>query len=816
MSFFKNYRRIKSRIDEKVDADLNSAKQEELYELPVDFDPEVYIAFNPDLEKAGCDPVSHFLNHGRHEGRVYSIPHIDVISDLNPAKQTLLLVSHEASRTGAPILSLNLAWDLGEKYNVFVLLLGGGVLYDDFLKSGAFAVQVINQRLIPPPSLKLLINKICKKYDLDFAIVNSIESSAVIEPLSKNNVPVVTLAHEFASYTRPHDVFRRAFYWSNQIVFSANLVKENALLTYPDINSKLASITTHPQGKCLIPRSYEEKSSIDEKARLAALIRPSNLEFEPFIVLGAGHVHYRKGVDLFIECATRVLQFNEGRNCRFLWVGDGFDPEGDVAYSAYLKDQIQRSNLNENFNFISSTAEIESVYEKADLFLLSSRLDPLPNVAIDAMISGVPVLCFDGTTGIVDFYKEAQLYQSLVSPYIDTASMAKRVLDLKSNKIYYQAVSEKSKKLAAEYFDMHQYVLKLEGLCVLARMQIQQEVLDTKSIIDSGLFVKEYGSPREFHEKSLEDCVRLYVRSWANGLGRRRPFPGFHPGIYLEQHGVKVKGADPFADYIRSGFPDGPWLNALVDNNHALGDLDSVRNQDVAMHIHVYYPDLFPELLDALAFNNVQPDLFISLPNKDAFDLVVEQLKGYKGRVIDIHVVCNLGRDIGPFLTEFGKRICQEYKYVGHFHTKKSLDKNNPDLGPSWFRFLKGNLLGSESQNMADIILATLKQNDSIGIVFPDDPHVIGWEKNIEHASILRNKLDIHSEPEYFLFPIGTMFWAKTSAIQNLIDLELQWSDFPMEPLQMDGTILHAIERLFGFPSAGLGIATTYIKNISR
>jgi hypothetical protein len=37
--------------------------------LPSDFDPSAYLALNPDVAESGHDPVAHYLNHGRHEGR---------------------------------------------------------------------------------------------------------------------------------------------------------------------------------------------------------------------------------------------------------------------------------------------------------------------------------------------------------------------------------------------------------------------------------------------------------------------------------------------------------------------------------------------------------------------------------------------------------------------------------------------------------------------------------------------------------------------------------------------------------------------------
>ena len=45
--------------------------------------------------------------------------------------------------------------------------------------------------------------------------------------------------------------------------------------------------------------------------------------------------------------------------------------------------------------FLGEVNSLEPVYAMADIFLLSSRLDPFPNVAIDAMLAGLPVVCFE-------------------------------------------------------------------------------------------------------------------------------------------------------------------------------------------------------------------------------------------------------------------------------------------------------------------------------------------------------------------------------------------------------------------------------------
>ena len=78
--------------------------------LPDDFDPDVYLKLHPDLAAGGVDPATHYLSHGCHERRIYTLPELDICGDyeFKPDRETILVVSHEASRTGAPIASLNL------------------------------------------------------------------------------------------------------------------------------------------------------------------------------------------------------------------------------------------------------------------------------------------------------------------------------------------------------------------------------------------------------------------------------------------------------------------------------------------------------------------------------------------------------------------------------------------------------------------------------------------------------------------------------------------------------------------------------------
>jgi lipopolysaccharide biosynthesis protein len=71
---------------------------------------------------------------------------------------------------------------------------------------------------------------------------------------------------------------------------------------------------------------------------------------------------------------------------------------------------------------------------------------------------------------------------------------------------------------------------------------------------------------------------------------------------------------------------------------------------------------------------------------------------------------------------------------------------------------------------------------------------------------------------QFFSFPVGTMFWARSAALESLFSLGLDWDDYPPEPLPIDGSMLHALERLL--PSivehAGYGRRVTFAPGVSR
>lgn len=781
------------------------------------FDAQFYRMAYPDT--CGLDPYFHYSKYGKNEGRLSCAPDtigIDGLKNLDRSKETVLIVSHDASRTGAPILALNIAQHLKEKkYNVIVFLLQGGVLLADFQEHADIVVEPFPQSH-NPSIVSIVLENLVSQAELKFAIVNSILSRPVLPVLSNNFVPSLCLIHEFASYTHPKNAIRDVVLWASQVVFSARIVFENNATQYE--LSKGCSPIILPQGKCVVPHTKDTgKADTNKKNRIRKLFRPDSLPNNTVVILGAGYVQLRKGVDLFLACAARVVALCPKNAFRFVWVGHGFNPDRDLAYSAYLKDQIARAELENHVCFTGELSDIELAYELSDVLFLSSRLDPLPNVAIDAMFNQLPVICFNNTTGIADLLKQNGLGASCVMPYLDIEQAALCLAELIDDSEKRNRLGKEIKDVGKKLFDMRLYVESLEQHAFACHTLQETEKRDCILIEeDRSLNLDFYSLPTR-SAMAYKETVRAFVRSWKSGIDMRKPFPGFHPGIYEDCHELSQTGRNPLAAFIEDSKPKGLWLCDLIQPSTSV-QMRSEQPVRVALHIHVFFVDLFLDILQRFEGQSFPLDLLISVPSLEVAEEVCVLASGYANGIVDIRVVPNRGRDLGPLLTEFSETALKNYDVIGHIHTKKSGDVQDSVMGKTWLNFLLENLIGKEYP-MATTILEKMAGNEKLGLVFPDDPWVVGWSGNKQIAEGLADEFGINELPDrHFNFPVGAMFWARTQALKPLLTKGFKWEDYPEEPLSYDGTILHALERLLPFVAKKMGyqVSMTHVPSVTR
>ena len=436
-------------------------------------------------------------------------------------------------------------------------------------------------------------------------------------------------------------------------------------------------------------------------------------------------------------------------------------------------------------------------------------------MATDALTSGLPVLCFEKTTGIANFLSENGLGEQCVAKYLDTRDLARKVRALADDDELRAKVSKRSRAAAESAFDMNAYVSKIEAIAVQAMGDEPRVREEVESILVSGKFRSDFFRHAGVEKLAEEKIIEDYLLRMARGLSIRKPMPGFHPTVFSMLHTSEGPTRhDPFVDFLQKGLPRGPWLQTVIQN---CGQR-KVRMR-AALHLHAFYPEFVPGIVERLNFNVSSPDLFISVATPEGAAEVRAALSGYRGRLCDLQVTPNLGRDFGPLLTQFGRALCYGYDVIGHLHTKKSVHVPDRPVAEAWNAFLLENLIGGERGGaMLDAILSAMEVDSGIGLVFPDDPHVISWTKNRKLAEDLATRMKLGDLPEQFNFPVGSMFWARSPVLSRFIELDLAWGDYPPEPVPIDGTMVHAIEQLFGVVPATLGMscAVTNVPGLTR
>ena len=220
----------------------------------------------------------------------------------------------------------------------------------------------------------------------------------------------------------------------------------------------------------------------------------------------------------------------------------------------------------------------------------------------------------------------------------------------------------------------------------------------------------------------------------------------------------------------------------------------TASEKNIAIVIHIFYVDIWQEIIQYLNQLDMAYDLYITIPQSMPDSDIINIFKDKADATI--YMTENRGRDVLPFLQVMNVIGRENYKYICKMHTKKTGDSA---LGNVWRKLLYFDLIGS-NKTVNDIV--NLFENDeNIGTITGKNT-ILDSQRytygNTEKIDLLAGKLGMVYD-EYYLFPAGTMFWTRSEIVapiaKLLADNQL---DFEEEAGQKDDTLAHAIERFFG------------------
>jgi glycosyltransferase involved in cell wall biosynthesis len=181
------------------------------------------------------------------------------------------------------------------------------------------------------------------------------------------------------------DNHERDFYyrWYPHVVRRADRI-----VTQSDASARELSERVHPRpGQILRLYNPVDIEHIAMQAQSVA----SPLDGSGPHVVAAGRLAYQKGFDLLLEAFAHMLR--AGIRATLTVLGDG--PE-----RAQLEVQSRALGIASSVRFVGMQPNPYPFLRHADVFALPSRYEGLPNIVLEALACGTPVVAFDCPHGV--------------------------------------------------------------------------------------------------------------------------------------------------------------------------------------------------------------------------------------------------------------------------------------------------------------------------------------------------------------------------------------------------------------------------------
>ncbi|MCF8365320.1 MAG: glycosyltransferase [Bacteroidales bacterium] len=410
------------------------------------FDISFYLLRYADVKESGGNPLVHYLLYGKTENRL--IKNTNSVEELKArwkAKKydpndeqhngerlkfkgsaSLLFIGHDGGIGGGQILLLSLVKWFHKKtgFDLKIILLTGGELVEKYHAIAPTMVWDECEKYYPvKDKFSETIREFIGKVDLVYG--NTVVSSIIYDELSYLNVPVITHVHELEKTIRMYEstsALKNMRHFTSQFLVASYPVAENLIR-----NHEIAP------GKIMMVPDFIETRDLKFDSSKNELRKKLGLPKYDTLVIGAGSITWRKGVDLFIETAIFLKQKGI-TEFHFIWIGNNcWEVDRsfqDICTWDELEQKIISNNIKNHISFLNTRDNFYEYFLAGDIFFLSSREDPFPLVCLEAAQCSIPVICFEKSGGMPDFVSNDA---GFVVPYEDVNAVAEKIVFLQNH-----------------------------------------------------------------------------------------------------------------------------------------------------------------------------------------------------------------------------------------------------------------------------------------------------------------------------------------------------------------------------------------------
>jgi glycosyltransferase involved in cell wall biosynthesis len=368
----------------------------------------------------------------------------------------ILFIGHEATRTGAPLVLLNVIKKLKlANYRCDILLLNGGKLeqeyrsladktisanIDSFIIRGL--AKVFNQYPEKIAAFKLFYKTKFKKYDLIYA--NSVTTLIMAVELKKRyQIRILLHVHELEyaiNYFVGNIQFNELSGSIDHFVAVSEAVKDILVNRYgidPEIIDVIYPYPDQP-GELFV---HETKDKL-------------GISKDTFVIGGAGQMSWTKGVDIFMLIAKEFARQTKNKDYKFIWVG-GFPKTKHESEQFFLeKNKLEPAN-------ILFTGEVNNSYDYFtcfSVFLLTSKEESFSLVAVENALLKKPVICFEKCGGVNEWVKDGA---GIEVPFGDINHAVDTLLKLSESPEMRRELGEKAFEIVTKRFSEESFAGKL-------------------------------------------------------------------------------------------------------------------------------------------------------------------------------------------------------------------------------------------------------------------------------------------------------------------------------------------------------------------
>lgn len=307
-----------------------------------------------------------------------------------------------------------------------ILPYGGHVVNLNFKPTNNYLKKVINS-FIRIRTISHLKKRIKPDVVISFMqppnLLNLITKDKAKTIISIRNFDIIKYGFAKSYFLRlEHKLFNFFIKKADIIVTVSEELKETIVKTYHIQEEKVITI----YNGCDIDRIKElSQSAVDDRI---------NPIFNDPVIINVGKLESQKGQIQLIKVFKRLK--NKIPDLRLIILGKGSLKSELIEYAYYLKlkvldFEINKSYKNEDLVFLGFIDDPYNLIKNSELFVLSSHYEGFPNVILEAMACGTPIVssnCPSGPKEILVDMEDTSIKYGLLLPVLENIDLNEEVI----------------------------------------------------------------------------------------------------------------------------------------------------------------------------------------------------------------------------------------------------------------------------------------------------------------------------------------------------------------------------------------------------